>query len=98
VLKGSFHFLKQNQSRIAHTFISTGAFLDWGFVIGFLGFDITDRTVTLYDDGKHSFSGIRITNVGQIILAVLRHPELSLNKRLYFAETTLTQLQALNLF
>jgi hypothetical protein len=90
--------LKQKQSRIAHTFISTGPFLDSGFDNGFLGFDIGNRTVTIYDEGKYPCSGMRITNIGKIIVAVLHHPEISLNKRLYFADTTFTQLQALTLF
>ncbi len=90
--------LKQNESRIAHTFITTGAFLDLCLDSAFLGFDIGNRTVTIYDEGKYPFSGSRIANIGKIIVAVLHHPELALNKRLYFADTTLTQTQALTLF
>ena len=46
------NLLKKNQSRIAHTFITTGGFLDWGFDNGFLGFDIKNHSAVIYDEGK----------------------------------------------
>jgi hypothetical protein len=65
---------------------------------GFLGLIIGNRTDIIYDGDKYLFFGMRIANVGKIIVAVLHHLELSLNKRLYFANTTLTQSQTLTLF
>jgi len=94
----NIELFKENQSRIAHTFISTGARLHWGFDNGFLGFIIGNRTVIIYDGDKYLFFGMRIANVGKIIVADLHHLELSLNKRLYFFNTTLTQSQTLTLF
>ncbi|CAF1357948.1 unnamed protein product [Didymodactylos carnosus] len=90
--------LKENESRIAHTFITTGGFLDWGLDNGFLGFDITSRTATLYDDGKHAFSGTTLSSIGKAVVAVIHHPELTLNRRIYIADVTATQQQALDLF
>ena len=54
--------LRKNEHRISHTFITTAMFLDWGFDNGFLGFDIPNRTVTLYDEGKHVVSGTTLPN------------------------------------
>ena len=90
--------LQRNQSRIAHTFITTGTFLDWSFDRGFLGFDLTNHTATLYDEGKHLFSGTTLPSVGKAVVAVLHHPELTQNKRIYIADATFTQQQALALF
>ena len=90
--------LKKHQTHLSHTLITTGGFLDWGFDNGFLGFDITNRMVTLYDEGKHLFSGTTVPNIGKAVAAVIRHPELTLNKRIYIADVTFTQQQALTLF
>ncbi|CAF3649068.1 unnamed protein product [Adineta steineri] len=93
----NIELLKQNQSRMAYTFISTGAFLDWGLDNGFLGFDIPNRAVTLYDDGKHLVSGTLLKNLGKAVVAILHHPELTLNQRICLADTTFTQEEVLNL-
>jgi hypothetical protein len=90
--------LKKNQSRIAYTFITTGAFLDWGFDNGFLGFDINNRTAVIYDNGKNFVSGTSLPTIGKSVAAVLRNPQLTLNKRIYVADATFTQQQALTLF
>ncbi|UJR22891.1 hypothetical protein I4U23_025919 [Adineta vaga] len=89
--------LKQNQSRMAYTFISTGAFLDWGLDNSFLCFDIPSRTATLYDEGKHTVSGTVLNNLGKAVVAILRHPELTLNQRICLADTTFTQQEILAL-
>jgi len=90
--------LKKHESRLSHTLITTGGFLDWGFDNGFLGFDITNRTVTLYDEGKHLISGTTVPHIGKAVAAIIHHPELTLNKRIYIADVTFTQQQALTLF
>jgi len=89
--------LKKNQSRIAHTLIYTGAFLEWGFANGFSGFDLANHTATLYDEGKHLVSGSTFPHIGQAVVKVLHHPELTLNKRIYIADAIFTQQQALSL-
>jgi uncharacterized protein YbjT (DUF2867 family) len=94
----TMELLKKNQSRIAYTFITTGTFLDWGFDSGFLGFDISNHTATLYDEGKHLFSGTTLPSIGKALVAVLHHPELTQNKHIYIADATFTQQQALSLF
>jgi uncharacterized protein YbjT (DUF2867 family) len=90
--------LKKYESRLAHTFITTGAFLDWGFDNGFLGYDIPHHTVTLYDEGKNLVSGTTLPSIGQAVVAIIHHPELTLNKRIYIADATFTQQEALALF
>ncbi|CAF4384858.1 unnamed protein product, partial [Adineta steineri] len=81
-----------------HTLISTGGFLDWGFDNGFLGFDISKHTVTLYDEGKNYISGTTLPSIGKAVAAIIHHPELTLNKRIYIADAVFTQQQALALF
>jgi uncharacterized protein YbjT (DUF2867 family) len=90
--------LKKHQSQLAHTFITTGGFLDWGFDNGFLSFDIPNHTVTLYDDGKNQISCTTLPTIGKAVAAILHHPELTLNKRIYIADATFTQQEALVLF
>jgi len=92
------NLLKKNQSRIAYTLITTGCFLDWGFDNGFLGFDINNRTAVLYDEGKNFVSGATLSTIAKSVVAVLRNPQATLNKRIYVADVTYTQQQALALF
>lgn len=94
----SIQLLQKYQSKIAHTFITTGGFLDWGFDNSFLGYDIPNRTVILYDEGKNLVSGTTLASIGKAVVAVIRHPELTLNKRIYIADVTFTQQEALALF
>jgi len=91
------NLLKKNQSRIAYTFITTGTFLDWGFDVGVFGFDINKSTAVLYDEGKNRISGTTLTAVGKTVVAVLHNPQLTLNKRIFVADATFTQQQALAL-
>ena len=92
------NLLKSNQSKIAHTLITTGPFLDWCFDTGFSGFDINHQTVTLYDEGKEKFSGTSLPTIGKAIIAILKHPQLTQNKRVYLADGTFTQLEVLKAF
>ncbi|CAF1273488.1 unnamed protein product [Adineta steineri] len=94
----AIELLKKHQSRIAHTLISTGGFLDWGFDNGFLGFDVSNHAVTLYDEGKNYISGTTLPSIGKAVVAIIHHPELTLNKRIYIADAVFTQQQALALF
>jgi uncharacterized protein YbjT (DUF2867 family) len=91
------NLLKKNQSRIAYTFITTGAFLDWGFDAGVFGFDINKRTAVLYDEGKNRISGTTLPTIAKTVVAVLHNPQATLNKRIYVADATFTQQQALAL-
>ncbi|CAF1272454.1 unnamed protein product [Adineta ricciae] len=90
--------LKENQSRIAHTFISPGIFLDWSFDNGFTGFDIANHTVTIYDEGKRRQSGTTLPNIAKAVVAILHHPEIALNKRIFIANTTFSQQETLDYF
>jgi uncharacterized protein YbjT (DUF2867 family) len=94
----TIQLLKKYESRLAHTFITTGAFLDWAFDNGFIGYDIPNHTITLYDEGKNLVSATTLASIGKAVVAVIRHPELTLNKRIYIADATFTQQEALALF
>ncbi|UJR26044.1 hypothetical protein I4U23_007390 [Adineta vaga] len=92
------NLLKKHSSHIAYTLITTGVFVDWGFDNGFLSFDINNRTATLYDEGKYRVSGITLPSIGKAVVAVLHHPQLTQNKRIFVADVTFTQQEALALF
>lgn len=92
------NLLKKNQSRIAYTFISTGFFLDWGLDNGFLGFDISKHTAVLYDQGKNLTSGATLPTIAKAVVAAIRNPQVTLNKRIFVADAVFTQQQALALF
>jgi hypothetical protein len=90
--------LKKHESHLGYTFITTGGFLDIIFDNGFIDFDIPNRKVTLYDEGKQLISGTTLPSIGKAVVAIIHHPELTLNKRIYIADATFTQQEALALF
>ena len=92
------NLLKKNQSRIAYTFISTGPFLDWGFDNSFFAYDIKNRSVALYDEGKTAVSGATLPTIGKAVVGALGNPHLTQNERIYVADATFTQQEALALF
>ena len=89
--------LQENESRLAYTFIDTGLFLDWGLDNGFLGFDLSKHSATLYNAGQNAISGTTLPHIGQAVVAILHHFSQAKNKRLFIADATFTQQQALTL-
>ncbi|KAJ5377468.1 NmrA-like family protein [Penicillium cataractarum] len=77
------------------TGIATSGLLDWGLANGFLQFDIANRTATIWDGGRKSFSLINEKSLGQSVVSVLQNPEQTKNKYLYVASVETTQLEIL---
>ncbi|CAF1326919.1 unnamed protein product [Didymodactylos carnosus] len=90
--------LEDHKDQISYTYVFTGGFLDWGFRNGFLGFDIKNRSVILYDDGKYRASGTTLQHIGEAIKGILLHPEETRNRPVYLADATFSQKEALALF
>jgi len=77
------------------TGISTGLFFDWGLKVGSLGFNIPNKTATIFDSGNEPFQGTNLASIGAAIASVLQHPSLTANKYLRIASFTVTQNQIL---
>ena len=54
--------------------ISVGAFLDSGLENGFLGFDLSNATATLFDRGAHKTTGSTLAFVGRAVRSIIQMP------------------------
>ncbi|KAH8658341.1 NmrA-like family protein [Xylariales sp. PMI_506] len=85
-------YLKEKQSSgLTWTALATGPLLDWGLSSGFLGFDLTKKTATIWDAGDKHFSATNEKDLGNAVVSVLQHPVKTTNQYLYVASIETTQ-------
>ena len=63
--------------------------------VGFLGFNFSTRTATIYDSGTTKWSGTNLSSVGTAVVSILLHPSQTANRYLYTATNTISQLDIL---
>ena len=54
-----------------------------GIQTGFLGFDLKTKTARVYDEGKHDMDVTLLSDVGDAVAAILKHPEETANRYVY---------------
>ena len=54
--------------------LSVGAFLDSGLQNGFLGFNLSTTTATLFDEGVHKATGSTLAFVGRAVRSIIQMP------------------------
>jgi hypothetical protein len=64
-----------------------------GLKVGFLGFNLQDRSAKIWDDGEAPFSGTNLATIGEAVVRVLlpEHLEQTKNKYVFVASHTTTQ-------
>lgn len=89
-------YLKTQQDKISWTAIITGSMFDWGFNIpGFGGWNLSARTVTIFDGGDIPYEATNLDQVGRAIAKSLKKPELTRNQYVYVNSFTVTQNEIL---
>ncbi|KAF2795565.1 NAD(P)-binding protein [Melanomma pulvis-pyrius CBS 109.77] len=89
-------YLRRNQSKISWAAFITGSVFDWGLNIpGFGGWNIADRSVTVFDGGDIPYEATTLRQVGKAIAKGLKAPELIKNKYVYVNSFTVNQNQVL---
>lgn len=88
-------YLKSKESEITWSSLVTGVFFDWGIQVGFLGFDLSSKTVTLIDNGTTPFSGTNLSQIGKALIAILSHPAETSNKYIYISSFNASQREIL---
>lgn len=66
-----------------------------GLPLGFIGFDLAAKSVTLVDEGKTKFTCTNLDQIARSIVSVLKHPAETANKFVYVESFTTTQLEVL---
>lgn len=80
------------------TAIVNGQVLDWGLANGFLGFDMRERKVVMFDGGKTPFSVSTLDLIAQTVASSLLDIEAVRNKYVYVASFTVSQNEILKAF
>ncbi|CAO2651073.1 Nn.00g093700.m01.CDS01 [Neocucurbitaria sp. VM-36] len=89
------NYLKSKESEISWTSVINGPFFDWGLKVGFLGFNFSDKTATLFDDGKAHFTGTNLEQIGLALVKSLEKADLTKNQYVYISSFRTTQREIL---
>lgn len=92
---GTVNYLKSKESEISWTSLVTGPFFDWGLRVGFLGFDGSSKTATIFDDGEAEFIATNLHQIGVATVKALEHADLTKNQYVYIGGVQTTQNQVL---
>ncbi|KAJ5805696.1 uncharacterized protein N7503_003298 [Penicillium pulvis] len=85
-------YLKEKEvSGLTWTGIATSGLFDWGLRNGFLEFDLSNHTATIWDGGHKKFTLTNANQLGQSVVSVLEHPQETSNMYLYVASVETTQ-------
>ena len=79
-----------------YTFVSNGAFLDWGLQMNFV-LAWKEGKPTIYDGGDRVFSATALDSVAQAVVGVLEHLEETKNRFVYVKDIDITQNQLLEM-
>ncbi|KAE8166081.1 hypothetical protein BDV40DRAFT_308079 [Aspergillus tamarii] len=71
------------ENKITWTAISNSAFLDWGLRSGFLGIDLFNKKIELFNGGMVPYPSTLLSSVGQAITAALQNPVETENRVCY---------------
>ncbi|KAM0344944.1 hypothetical protein ACHAPU_007078 [Fusarium lateritium] len=94
--KNLVEYLKSKEKDgLSWTGLATGLLFDWGLANGFLGFDINNRTATIWDDGNRKFTLTNGRRLAEAVASVLEHPEETRNRYLYVYSVVTTQNEML---
>ncbi|KAI9665554.1 MAG: hypothetical protein M1831_001697 [Alyxoria varia] len=79
----SGHLKSLESSGMGWTGIIVGAFFDWALENGFMGWNIPDRKVTIFDTGDQPLCLTNLDLIAQTVVAVLQQPEKARNTFVY---------------
>ncbi|KAL6796592.1 hypothetical protein J3E68DRAFT_436474 [Trichoderma sp. SZMC 28012] len=88
---------KAEAGQIEYTIFSTGAFTEFLAITGFV-LNLEDRSITLWEGGKHPFSSTSLAGIGKAVAGALKKPDATKNRNLFIHEHVVTQAQILDLF
>lgn len=74
---------------MTYTLISSGPFLDWGIMVGFI-MSLKGKSINLYDGGDRVFSTTSLPTIAKAVAGVLTYPEQTKDRALYVQDTSTT--------
>ena len=93
-------YLKTKEaSGLSWTAVIVGAFFDSDYMFpGLLGFNLPEKSVTLFDGGDIEFEATTLAQIGRSVAAILAHPDETANEYVYVNSFTTTQNRMLKAF
>ncbi|KAF5523251.1 hypothetical protein CGCA056_v005241 [Colletotrichum aenigma] len=83
---------KARTGEIEHTIFSVGAFLDLLTTVP-VAFDYANKTVELWDGGRHRLSTTSVSSIGKAVAGALKNPGATKNRNIKVHELVVTQRQ-----
>ncbi|KAF0322225.1 hypothetical protein K4K61_005297 [Colletotrichum sp. SAR11_59] len=83
---------KARTGEIEHTIFSVGAFLDF-LTTAPVAFDYANKTVELWDGGRHRLSTTSVSSIGKAVAGALKNPKATKNRTIKVHELVVTQRQ-----
>jgi hypothetical protein len=80
-----------------YTDVHNGGLLDWDFETDFMGILPRERVLTWYDEGSNEIAYTMREWLGMAIVSVLTHPERTVNRSIFIANTYASQNKLLAL-
>lgn len=74
---------------MTYTLITSGPFLDWGIMVGFI-MNLKEKSIDLFDGGGRVYSTTSLPTIGKAVAGVLTHPEQTKNRAVYVQDTATT--------
>ncbi|KAJ5981753.1 hypothetical protein N7522_013381 [Penicillium canescens] len=93
---GTVDYLRSNQPLISWSSLVTGAFFDWAMKVGFFGFDVASKTVTLIDGGTSVFTTTTLSTIGKALVAILEHAGETKNQYIFVSSFNVSKKDILN--
>ncbi|KAJ0378983.1 hypothetical protein COL26b_002763 [Colletotrichum chrysophilum] len=81
---------KARTGEIEHTIFSVGAFLDFLTTVP-VAFDYANKTVELWDGGRHRLSTTSVSSIGKAVAGALKNPKATRNRNIKVHELVVTQ-------
>lgn len=83
----------KESSSFSWTAVSNGPFFDWGLKVGFLGFDLNNKTAKIWDDGNTTWSTTNLALIGEALVKAFlpEHVEETRNQTIFISSHTATQ-------
>ena len=93
----TIQYLKTKEDSISWTGVIVGGFFDWAMMVGALGWNLRNKSVTVFDSGDQAWEATNIEQIARAVAACLspEHYEQTSNRYVYVNSFTVTQNQVI---
>ncbi|OLN84884.1 hypothetical protein CCHL11_03964 [Colletotrichum chlorophyti] len=84
---------KDHGGKFSYTLITNGAFLDMAIRTSFMGVDVKNKRLSLFNDGENVIPYTMTGDVAKAVVGVLLHPEETVNRTAYIHSVNKSQKQ-----